>query len=58
MSCSFRSMTVKRLKLLSIRGIKVATDGEVARIREPLTFRVSPEPLYLLKPDVARTAHQ
>jgi diacylglycerol kinase family enzyme len=55
MSCSFRSMGVRRLKLLRMRGIKVATDGEVARLKEPLTFRVSPQPLYLLKPDLADT---
>jgi diacylglycerol kinase family enzyme len=50
-SCSFRSLTVRRLKLLRGRGIKVATDGEVAWLDEPLEFRVSPEPLRLLKPD-------
>jgi diacylglycerol kinase family enzyme len=32
------------------RGTKVATDGEVRRMRAPLEFRVSPKPLYLLKP--------
>jgi len=50
-SCSFRSMTVKRVKLFRGRGIKVATDGEVAWLDEPLEFRVSPEPLQLLKPE-------
>ena len=51
MSSSFRSMTVRRLHLFRGRGIKVATDGEVSRLAEPLLFRVSPEPLLLLKPD-------
>ena len=32
------------------RGTKVATDGEVRWMRAPLEFRVSPKPLYLLKP--------
>jgi diacylglycerol kinase family enzyme len=50
-SCSFRSMTVRRVHLFRGRGIKVATDGEVSRLVEPLEFRVSPEPLHLLKPD-------
>jgi len=53
MSSSFQTLSVRRLKLLRVRGIKVATDGEVSRLREPLLFRVSPEPLYLLKPDPA-----
>jgi diacylglycerol kinase family enzyme len=52
-SCSFRSMTVRRLHLFSGRAIKVATDGEVSRLTEPLEFRVSPQPLHLLKPDPA-----
>ena len=33
------------------RGVKVATDGEVVRMAPPLVFSVSPEPLYLLKPE-------
>lgn len=32
------------------RGVKVAFDGEVARMRAPLDFRVLERPLYLLKP--------
>ncbi|MES2538638.1 MAG: diacylglycerol kinase family protein [Pseudomonadota bacterium] len=35
------------------RGVKVAVDGEVLRLQEPLRFRVSPQPLYLLKPGLA-----
>ena len=31
------------------RSVKVAVDGEVLRLQEPLRFRVSPQPLYLLK---------
>jgi diacylglycerol kinase family enzyme len=32
------------------RGIKVAFDGEVSRMRAPLEFRVLAKPLYLLRP--------
>ena len=32
------------------RGVKVAFDGEVTRMRAPLAFRVLAEPLYLLAP--------
>ena len=32
------------------RGVKVAFDGEVTRLRAPLYFQVLPKPLYLLKP--------
>jgi diacylglycerol kinase family enzyme len=31
------------------RTIKVAVDGEILRLQEPLRFRVSPRPLHLLK---------
>jgi diacylglycerol kinase family enzyme len=30
--------------------IRVAYDGEVSRLRAPLVFQVSPQPLYLIKP--------
>lgn len=33
--------------------VKVATDGEVARLQMPLEFRVSHKPLLLLKPEPA-----
>jgi diacylglycerol kinase family enzyme len=33
------------------RGIKIATDGEVTHLPMPLTFRVSDQPLLLLKPE-------
>lgn len=48
-SCKLQSMTVSRLRLLRLRRITVATDGEVAWLDEPLEFRISPEPLLLLK---------
>jgi diacylglycerol kinase family enzyme len=32
------------------RGVKVAFDGEVTRLRAPIDFRVLSKPLYLLKP--------
>lgn len=32
------------------RKVKVACDGELLRLRTPLEFAVSPQPLYLLKP--------
>jgi diacylglycerol kinase family enzyme len=50
-SYAFDTMTVRRLGLLRRRWMKVATDGEVMHLREPLEFRVSPQPLQLLKPD-------
>jgi len=33
-----------------LRGIRVATDGEVRRLRSPLQFSVSPVPLQLIRP--------
>jgi diacylglycerol kinase family enzyme len=55
-SYGFHTMTVRRLGLLRRHWIKVATDGEVTQLREPLEFRVSPQPLHLLKPDPADAA--
>jgi diacylglycerol kinase family enzyme len=49
-SFDFRSMTVR--PRLGKRRIKVATDGEVELLRLPLTFRVAPHPLRLLRPTV------
>ncbi len=40
----------RRLGLLASQSIKVATDGEVQRMRLPLTFEVAPQPLLLLVP--------
>ena len=48
---AFRQITVRSPS----RRVKIATDGEVHRLKTPLVFRVGDEPLYLLKyePDVA-----
>jgi diacylglycerol kinase family enzyme len=43
------------------RGVKVAFDGEVTRMRAPLNFRVLEKPLYLLKqqlPDAATASSE
>lgn len=47
---SFKRLTVKHAALSPRRRIKVATDGEVTRMRMPLEFRVVEERLLLLKP--------
>jgi len=47
-SFALREMEVTRSKRQS-RNIKVAVDGEILQLHEPLHFRVSPQPLYLLK---------
>jgi len=52
----FDSLTVRLSRFRRSRRIKVATDGEVAWLDTPLTFRVSPEPLLLLKPEAAPEA--
>lgn len=49
-SGAFRHMTVRPGRRLARPRIKVATDGEVIRLRSPLTFGVAAEPLWLLKP--------
>lgn len=49
-SFQFRRMVVKSRLAWGGRTVKVAFDGEVSWMREPLEFRVSPQPLYLLKP--------
>lgn len=46
----FRRMVVKPRPAWSGRRVKVALDGEVRPMRAPFEFRVSPKPLYLLKP--------
>lgn len=53
LSFPFESMTVKAGRLHPPRRVKVATDGEIAWAEMPLLFRVSPEPLWLVRPDVA-----
>ena len=46
----FQRMTVAPSLPYGRRRTKVAADGEVRWMRAPLEFRVSPKPLYLLKP--------
>ncbi|CAN5196870.1 diacylglycerol kinase family protein [soil metagenome] len=50
-SFGFAQMTVGTSSRYRKRRVKVATDGEVISLAAPLDFRVSPQPLYLLKPD-------
>jgi diacylglycerol kinase family enzyme len=44
-----QSLLVKRTHMLGRRKVKVAFDGEVGWMGSPLTIRVLPEPLWLLK---------
>jgi diacylglycerol kinase family enzyme len=46
----FNHMVVKPTLTPGRRGVKVAFDGEVTRLRAPLDFRVLTTPLYLMKP--------
>lgn len=48
-SFSFHRLTVSSPYLHRVRALKVALDGEIFWMKPPLTFRVSPQPLYLLK---------
>jgi diacylglycerol kinase family enzyme len=48
----FDHMVVKPTLTPGRRGVKVAFDGEVTRLRAPLDFRVLATPLYLMKPRV------
>jgi diacylglycerol kinase family enzyme len=48
---SFEHMVVKPTLAPARRGVKVAYDGEVTRMRAPLDFRVLAKPLYLLMPN-------
>ena len=50
-SFAFESLTVQPMRRR--RRVKVATDGEIAWMQMPLIFRVGPEPLWLLRPDVS-----
>ena len=52
----FDHMVVKPTLASGRRGVKVAFDGEVTRMRAPLDFRVLAKPLYLLKPSGYDTA--
>ncbi|HEX5684313.1 MAG TPA: diacylglycerol kinase family protein [Ideonella sp.] len=49
-SFAFDTLSVRPAAPLGRRRIKVATDGEVFRLRAPLLFRVAPQPLMLIKP--------
>ena len=49
-SFKFSELSIKRTGSFRSRAVKIATDGEVSWTRLPLEFRISPEPLYLLKP--------
>lgn len=46
----FRHLVVRPTLSQGRRGVKVAFDGEVTRMRAPIEFRVLPTPLYLLAP--------
>jgi len=54
-SFAFRQITVMpaRALLYGRRRIKVAMDGEVTLLTAPLQFRLAPEELLLIKPEVA-----
>ena len=55
-SFKFRDMVVKPRLNWGRQRVKVAIDGEVSWMRAPLEFKVSPRPLYLLKPRVVTSA--
>ena len=52
----FKHMVVRPTLASGRRGVKVAYDGEVTRMRAPLVFRVLARPLYLLMPRPDGTA--
>jgi diacylglycerol kinase family enzyme len=52
----FERMVVRPTLAPGRRGVKVAFDGEVTRMRAPLDFRVLAKPLYLLMPCPQDTA--
>jgi len=52
----FEHMVVRPTLAPGRRGVKVAFDGEVTRMRAPLDFRVLAKPLYLLMPRPHDTA--
>ena len=55
LSFPFESMTVSPslIPTRSSRRVKVATDGEIGWLDMPIHFRISPEPLWLVRPAVA-----
>ncbi len=54
----FDHMVVRPSPALGRRGIKVAFDGEVTRMRPPLAFRVLAKPLHLLRPPLPAAGAQ
>lgn len=57
-SFEFDHLVVRPTLPQSHRGVKVAFDGEVTRMRAPLDFRVHAQPLYLLVPPRADSTDQ
>ncbi|WP_273281954.1 diacylglycerol/lipid kinase family protein [Methylibium petroleiphilum] len=55
-SFDFEHMVVRPTLAPGRRGVKVAYDGEVSRMRAPLNFRVLAKPLYLLAPSLQEPA--
>jgi diacylglycerol kinase family enzyme len=55
-SFKFHRMLVSPRRAWSRHRVKVAYDGEVGWMHLPLVFRVSPQPLYLLKPSASDTS--
>ncbi|WP_225785284.1 diacylglycerol kinase family protein [Xenophilus sp. Marseille-Q4582] len=49
-SLSFRELEVAAAQMPRGHRVRVATDGELRWMRMPLRFRVSPKPLWLVKP--------
>jgi diacylglycerol kinase family enzyme len=55
-SFAFETLTVARRRPGRSQGskrVKVATDGELGWLDMPLVFRVAPQPLWLIRPEVA-----
>ena len=50
LSVSFKHLVVNTAWPFRARRIKVATDGEIIKLSLPLTFRVAPQPLLLIRP--------
>jgi diacylglycerol kinase family enzyme len=55
-SFAFRRIGVQPALRYGSSRIKVAVDGEVLWLKTPLDVRVSPEPLYLLKPEAQESS--
>lgn len=52
---AFRELAVRPRLWGSRRGVRVALDGEMARLQPPLRFSVSPQPLWVMMPREAPT---